>query len=108
MRSSKVERNTKETSVLVELELDGEGSSQVGTGIGFFDHMLSLFAKQGLFDLKVRAKGDLEVDEHHTVEDVGTVLGTAFSKALGEKRGVCRYGFFELPMDEPWHWSRST
>ena len=94
------ERNTKETRVRIELALDGAGEARVDTGIPFFDHMLTLFARHGLFDLTVEARGDIEVDYHHTVEDVGIVLGDVLKNALGEKRGIRRYGFFVLPMDE--------
>ncbi len=100
MRNAAVERKTGETHVSVELELDGKGGYEISTGVPFFNHLLELFSKQGLFDLSVSAKGDLQVDDHHTVEDVAIVLGSAFKKALGEKRGVSRYGFFEVPMDE--------
>ena len=84
----------------MELNVDGTGVSEIDTGIPFFDHMLTLFAKHGLFDLKVQATGDIEVDYHHMVEDTGIVLGQAIKQALGEKRGIRRYGFFLLPMDE--------
>lgn len=99
-RIAKLNRNTEETRIEMELDVDGKGVSTVDTGIPFFDHMLTLFAKHGLFDLKVKASGDIDVDYHHMVEDVGIVLGQAFRQALGEKRGICRYGFFLLPMDE--------
>jgi imidazoleglycerol-phosphate dehydratase len=99
-RSASVERKTLETDVLVKLELDGTGKSEVNTGVGFLDHMLTLFAKHGLFDLKAQACGDLHVDAHHTVEDVGIALGEAIAKACGDKRGMVRYGSFLLPMDE--------
>ena len=99
-RFSKQHRTTAETDIELELNLDGSGKSDIQTGIPFFDHMLTLWAKHGLFDLKVRAKGDIEVDFHHTVEDVGIVLGNAFREALGNKFGITRYGFFLLPMDE--------
>jgi len=95
-----IERNTKETQIHMELNLDGTGASEIDTGIPFFDHMLTLFAKHGLFDLKIRATGDIDVDYHHMVEDTGIVLGQCVKKALGEKRGIRRYGFFLLPMDE--------
>jgi imidazoleglycerol-phosphate dehydratase/histidinol-phosphatase len=98
-RSSRYERETNETSVVVEVDLDGSGSARISTGIGFFDHMLGLLARHAAIDLTVEAKGDLEVDEHHTVEDVGLALGTALGRALGERRGIRRYGFL-LPMDE--------
>jgi len=99
-RIARIPRETKETRIDLELNLDGAGQAAVETGIPFFDHMLSLFARHGLFDLTVKASGDLDVDYHHTVEDVGLVLGQALRSALGEKRGVRRYGFFILPMDE--------
>ena len=99
-RCAKIERNTKETQILLTLCVDGSGKSSVGTGIGFFDHMLSAFAKHGLFDLEVKAGGDLEVDQHHIVEDVGIALGEAFTAALGSKRGIARAGCFAFPMDE--------
>ncbi len=100
MRSATVERKTRETNITLTLNLDGKGVSNVKTGIGFFDHMLQGFAKHGLFDLKVTCDGDLEVDSHHTVEDVGIVLGNAIKEALGDKVGLKRYGNFMLPMDE--------
>jgi imidazoleglycerol-phosphate dehydratase len=99
-RVATVSRKTAETDISITLGIDGTGVSKVATGVAFFDHMLTLFAKHGLFDLTVRAKGDVDVDYHHTVEDVGLVLGQAFKKALGEKVGIRRYGFFILPMDE--------
>lgn len=99
-RIAKITRNTKETQIEMELNIDGSGRSEIDTGIPFFDHMLTLFARHGLFDLKLKAVGDIEVDYHHTVEDTGIVLGQALKKALGEKRGIQRYGFFLLPMDE--------
>lgn len=99
-RTSEVLRTTGETSISLRLNVDGEGISEVMTGIGFFDHMLTLFAKHGAFDLEVQAKGDLQVDCHHTVEDTGLVLGQAFREAVGDKRGIQRYGHFYLPMDE--------
>ena len=99
-RSAIVERITKETQITVELNLDGQGMIDISTGIGFFDHMLSGFARHGLFDLKVKVNGDLDVDCHHTIEDTGIVLGQAIQKALGEKKGIKRYGHFLLPMDE--------
>lgn len=98
-RSAKVERETKETAVAVEVRLEGAGAAKVSTGIGFFDHMLELLAFHGGFDLTVDARGDLRVDEHHTVEDVGLALGEALSRALGTRAGIRRYGFL-LPMDE--------
>ena len=99
-RTATVARRTAETNISITLALDGRGKAQIDTGVAFFDHMLTLFAKHGLFDLTVKAKVDVEVDYHHTVEDVGLVLGSAFKEALGEKLGVRRYGFFILPMDE--------
>ena len=99
-RAASVKRTTKETDIEIILNLDGTGKADIQTGIGFFDHMLEGFARHGLFDLTVRAKGDLEVDCHHTVEDTGIVLGTAIIQALGDKAGICRYGNFMLPMDE--------
>jgi len=99
-RIAKIKRDTKETKIRMELNLDGFGASDIATGIPFFDHMLTLFSKHGLFDLAVSAEGDIEVDYHHTVEDTGIVLGQALKRALGEKRGIRRYGFFLLPMDE--------
>ncbi len=100
MRTAKVARSTKETSISVDLALDGAGVSKIATGIGFFDHMLESFAKHGAFDLKIEAKGDLHVDMHHTVEDVGICIGQAFSKALGEHKGIRRFGHAYIPMDE--------
>lgn len=99
-RSAIVERITKETQITVELNLDGQGMTDISTGIGFFDHMLSGFARHGLFDLKVKVNGDLDVDCHHTIEDTGIVLGQAIQKALDDKKGIKRYGHFLLPMDE--------
>ena len=99
-RIAKITRNTKETQIQMELNVDGTGASEIETGIPFFDHMLTLLSKHGLFDLKVKATGDIDVDYHHMVEDTGIVLGQAFKEALGEKRGIRRYGFFLLPMDE--------
>ena len=99
-RRAEVHRVTSETDITVALTLDGAGSAEVSTGIGFLDHMLELFAHHGGFDLMVAAKGDLEVDGHHTVEDVGLALGRALKDALGDKRGIRRYGSFLLPMDE--------
>lgn len=100
MRVATVERKTKETDILIELNLDGKGDVELQTSIPFFDHMLELFAFHGLFDLKVIAKGDIEIDYHHLMEDMGIVLGDATKKALGDKKGIKRYGFFLLPMDE--------
>jgi imidazoleglycerol-phosphate dehydratase len=99
-RLATVARKTAETDITLTLAVDGTGVSTIETGVPFFDHMLTLFAKHGLFDLNVKAKGDVEVDYHHTVEDVGLVLGQAFKVALGDKLGIRRYGFFLLPMDE--------
>ncbi len=99
-RAATVSRKTAETDIVLSLALDGTGQSKIETGVPFFDHMLTLFAKHGLFDLTVKAKGDTDVDYHHTVEDVGLVLGQAFKEALGDKVGIKRYGFFILPMDE--------
>jgi imidazoleglycerol-phosphate dehydratase len=99
-RIATVTRKTAETDIVLTLGIDGRGTAKIETGIPFFDHMLTLFAKHGLFDLEVTAKGDVAVDYHHTVEDVGLVLGQAFKEALGEKLGIKRYGFFVLPMDE--------
>ncbi|MBI2980902.1 MAG: imidazoleglycerol-phosphate dehydratase, partial [Deltaproteobacteria bacterium] len=99
-RIAKVVRKTKETSISLELNLDGTGSYQVKTSIPFLNHMLELFAKHGIFDLKIAALGDTDVDDHHLVEDVGISLGEAVKEALGTKKGIRRYGFFVLPMDE--------
>ncbi|OGW68784.1 MAG: imidazoleglycerol-phosphate dehydratase [Omnitrophica bacterium GWA2_50_21] len=99
-RSAVVERNTKETRISVRLNIDGCGDAKVRTGIGFLDHMLVLLAKHGMFDVDVKAKGDLHIDRHHTNEDVAITLGQAFSKALGNKAGIKRYGFFYAPMGE--------
>ena len=99
-RVATLSRKTIETDITVKLTVDGKGVSKIDTGIPFFDHMLTLFAKHGLFDLEVKARGDVAVDYHHTVEDVGIVLGEAFKTALGDKVGLKRYGFFILPMDE--------
>lgn len=100
MRTSELKRTTAETDISLSLNLDGTGSSQVDTGCGFLDHMLTLFAKHGRFDLTVSCKGDTYVDDHHTVEDIGIALGSAFAQALGDKRGIVRYGDTTLPMDE--------
>ena len=100
MRTATVTRETRETRITLSLDLDGTGSGEVSTGIGFFDHMLELLKKHALVDLTVRAKGDLEVDYHHTVEDVGLVFGQALDTALGDRRGLTRYGFASVPMDE--------
>ncbi len=100
MRSSEIIRKTKETDIKLIINLDGKGDSVINSGSGFFDHMLTLFAKHGRFDLEVTCKGDVEVDYHHTVEDIGICLGLAFKKALGDKKGINRYGDTVLPMDE--------
>jgi len=100
MRKGQVHRETAETDIHIQLNVDGRGKYQVSTGIHFLDHMLHLFARHGGFDLKLRAEGDLEVDQHHTVEDVGIALGQAFDQALGGKRGILRAGYFVMPMDE--------
>src|SRR5687767_11233373 len=99
-RTSRIERKTAETEIVLDLDLDGQGRSNVQTGVGFFDHMLDLFARHSACDLEVAAKGDLHIDQHHTVEDVGICLGRAFKAALGDKAGIRRYGHFTLPMDE--------
>ncbi len=99
-RIASLTRDTKETRISAELNIDGTGIANVDTGIPFFDHMLTLFAGHGLFDVSVKADGDLTVDYHHTVEDVGIVLGELFKRGLGDKKGLARYGFFILPMDE--------
>lgn len=100
MRASQILRNTAETGIELKLNLDGTGKSNVATGCGFLDHMLTLFASHGRFDLEVSCKGDTWVDDHHTVEDVGICLGKAFTESIGDKRGITRYGSFTLPMDE--------
>ncbi|HEV3333734.1 MAG TPA: imidazoleglycerol-phosphate dehydratase HisB [Bryobacteraceae bacterium] len=100
MRTAALERNTKETQIRGSLRIEGLGTYEVSTGIRFFDHMLELFAKHGGFDLKLKADGDLDVDQHHTVEDVGIVMGQLFAKALGDRKGINRAGYFVLPMDE--------
>ena len=100
MRTATIIRNTQETQITLTLSLDGRGKADVATGCGFLDHMLELFARHGRFDLQVRCTGDLRVDAHHTVEDCGIVLGRAFAQALGDLRGICRYGSMLLPMDE--------
>jgi len=99
-RTSSIQRNTKETKISLSLNLDGTGQSEIETGIGFFDHMLDLFTKHGLYDLRLTVEGDLEVDQHHSVEDTGICLGQAFSEAVGDKKGIFRYGSMTLPMDE--------
>ena len=100
MRVAEINRNTSETQIHLRLNLDGTGIAEIETGVGFLDHMLTLFAKHGAFDLTVKAKGDLHIDAHHTVEDVGICLGQALTKAVGDKAGIRRYGHFTLPMDE--------
>lgn len=100
MRQATLDRTTKETTIKVRLKIEGHGRHKVSTGIRFFDHMLELFAHHGGFDLELAANGDLDVDQHHTVEDVGIVLGQAFAQALGTKRGILRAGYFVMPMDE--------
>lgn len=99
-RKAILERNTSETQISLSLNIDGDGKREINIPVGFLSHMLDLFAKHGLFDLTVKATGDTYIDEHHTVEDIGIVLGEAFAKALGDKKGINRYGFFILPMDE--------
>ena len=100
MRKAEIVRKTAETEITLSLNLDGKGNSEINTGCGFLDHMLTLFAKHGRFDLNVKCSGDTQVDYHHTTEDIGIVLGEAFAKALGDKCGIVRYGNFILPMDE--------
>ncbi len=100
MRTAKIERKTNETDILIEINIDGTGQSHIDTGIGFFDHMLQLMAFHGPFDLKVICKGDLYVDDHHSVEDIGIALGQAFCDALGDKKGIKRYASSYIPMDE--------
>ena len=100
MRYSEIKRKTNETDIVLSLNLDGTGKSEIDSGCGFLDHMLTLFARHGSFDLNVYCDGDTEVDYHHTVEDIGIALGQALNEALGDKRGITRYGFFVLPMDE--------
>ena len=100
MRTSNINRKTKETDISITINLDGTGKSEINTGVGFFDHMLTLFASHGMFDLTVDCKGDLEVDAHHTVEDVGICLGLAFAEAMGDKLGIKRYADKTIPMDE--------
>jgi imidazoleglycerol-phosphate dehydratase len=100
MRKAALDRTTKETNISIRLQIEGKGRYKVSTGIRFFDHMLELFAHHGAFDLQLAATGDLDVDQHHTVEDVGITLGQAFAEALGDKRGILRAGYFVMPMDE--------
>ena len=100
MRTASIQRDTLETQIALTIDLDGRGKSSVSTGCGFLDHMLTLFARHGRFDLTVSCHGDHQVDDHHTVEDVGICLGNAFREALGDRKGICRYGSTTLPMDE--------
>ena len=100
MRQAKIERTTKETQIILSLNLDGKGKTEIDTGVGFLNHMLELLAFHGQFDLAVSCRGDIQVDGHHSVEDIGIALGQAFSQALGDKKGIVRYGNFLLPMDE--------
>ena len=100
MRQASIERKTKETDIALSIHLDGTGKADIDTGVGFLNHMLELLAFHGQFDLSVRCQGDTQVDDHHSVEDIGIALGQAFSKALGDKKGIVRYGNFYLPMDE--------
>ncbi len=99
-RTAKTERKTKETEITAELDIDGGGAAEIQTGIPFFNHMLEIFTRHGLFDIKIQAKGDIEVDYHHTVEDVGLTLGQAFKEALGDKQGISRFGEATVPLDE--------
>ncbi len=99
-RASSQARKTKETDIAISIDLDGAGHAEISTGVGFFDHMLDAFCRHGLFDADIRCEGDLQVDAHHTVEDVGIVLGQAFAEALGDKRGICRFSSCAVPMDE--------
>ncbi len=100
LRSAQFERNTTETRIAIQLTIEGSGRYEISTGIRFFDHMLELFTRHGAFDLKLKCDGDLDVDQHHTVEDVGIAMGEAFDRALGDKRGILRAGYFLMPMDE--------
>ncbi len=100
MRTAEVNRKTKETDISCEINIDGTGQNEISTGIGFFDHMLEIFSHHSLIDLKLKAEGDIHVDLHHTVEDAAYVLAEAINKAIGEKKGINRYGFFYIPMDE--------
>lgn len=99
-RTAEITRTTKETAITLKLDLDGSGTADISTGIGFFDHMLEGFSRHGFFDLSCKVQGDLHVDGHHTVEDTGIVLGRAIAQAVGDKKGICRYGSFLLPMDD--------
>ena len=100
MRTAKIKRKTKETEISLKMNIDGKGKSNVKTNIGFLDHMLEIFAKNALFDMEIKAKGDLEVDQHHLIEDLGITLGQALKKSLGDKKGINRAGYFAYPMDE--------
>lgn len=100
MRTAEIKRTTRETDIFLSLDIDGSGASEIETGCGFLNHMLTLFASHGKFDLTVKCQGDTDVDDHHTVEDIGIALGEAFSRALGDKKGIVRYGSMILPMDE--------
>ena len=100
MRTAEINRKTAETEIALKLNLDGRGSADISTGVGFLDHMLELFARHGRFDLEVKCVGDTNVDDHHTTEDIGIALGAAFAQALGDKKGICRYGSAIIPMDE--------
>lgn len=100
MRIAEIERNTNETQIKAKINLDGTGKAEVNTGLGFFDHMLTAFAKHGFMDIELNCKGDLHVDDHHTIEDCGIVLGQCILKALGDKAGIERYGFYYVPLDE--------
>ena len=100
MRTAEINRKTAETEIALKLNLDGRGSADISTGVGFLDHMLELFARHGRFDLEVKCVGDTSVDDHHTTEDIGIALGAAFAQALGDKKGICRYGSAIIPMDE--------
>ena len=100
MRTGEIRRRTAETNIILKLDLDGRGESEIATGVGFLDHMLTLFARHGRFDLTLRCEGDTQVDDHHSTEDIGICLGKAFAEALGERRGIVRYGDTTLPMDE--------
>jgi imidazoleglycerol-phosphate dehydratase len=100
MRQAEITRKTQETDISIRLRLDGRGTADITTGIGFFDHMLILLARHGRLDLAIRARGDLDTDDHHTAEDIGIALGQAIARALGDKRGICRYGQATIPMDE--------
>lgn len=102
MRKAQITRSTTETSISAEINLDGTGKFKIETGVGFFDHMLEQLATHSLIDISIKAKGDLQIDDHHCIEDVGIVLGELISVALGDKRGITRYGFWSLPMDDAW------